>query len=355
MEGTIASVPPQGGRKHPQQEFLQVDTTNILFICGGAFSGLDKVIARRGSDSSIGFGANVKHFQDQSSGELIKNLEPEDLIKYGLIPEFVGRMPILSTLQELDESSLVKILQEPKNSLIKQYKRLFEFENVELIFKDEAVLEIAKKAINKKTGFFLGLIILFVIAAYSLAINLPTFISKTPVLETGKALAQPMELVAFDLVDHAGEPFQYKDLKEEWSLIFFGYSKCPDVCPTTVFKLTEIYRILDEDKAVKKPQVIFVSIDPDRDKPETLKEYLTAFNSEFIGVTGTLDEIKKLTAKLSVYFQKIGDDEENYLYEMNHTAGLFLTNPDGKLVASFKPTATPRELSMDVKKILLLL
>ena len=152
MEGTVASVPPQGGRKHPQQEFLQVDTTNILFICGGAFSGLDKVIARRGSDTSIGFGANVKHFQDQSSGELIKSLEPEDLIKYGLIPEFVGRMPILATLQELNEKSLVKILKEPKNSLIKQYKKLFEFENVKLVFKDEAILEIAKKAINKKTG-----------------------------------------------------------------------------------------------------------------------------------------------------------------------------------------------------------
>ena len=209
---------------------------------------------------------------------------------------------------------------------------------------------------NKKTGFFLGLIILGVITAYSLAINLPTFISKTPVLETGKALAQPMELVAFDLVDHTGNPFQYKDLKEEWSLIFFGYSKCPDVCPTTVFKLAEIYRILDEDKTIKQqPQVIFISIDPGRDKPETLKEYLASFNPEFIGVTGTLDEIKKLTAKLSVYFQKIGDDEESYLYEMNHTAGLFLTNPDGKLVASFKPTATPKELSLDVKKILLLL
>ena len=152
MEGTIASVPPQGGRKHPQQEFLQVDTTNILFICGGAFSGLDKVVAKRGSDSSIGFGAKVKHFQDQPSGELIKNLEPEDLIKYGLIPEFVGRMPILATLEELDESSLVKILKEPKNSLLKQYKRLFEFENVKLVFKDEAIVEIAKKAINKKTG-----------------------------------------------------------------------------------------------------------------------------------------------------------------------------------------------------------
>ena len=209
---------------------------------------------------------------------------------------------------------------------------------------------------NKKTGFFLGLIILVVIAAYGLAINLPTFISKIPVLETGKALAQPMELVAFNLVDHTGKPFQYKDLKEEWSLIFFGYSKCPDVCPTTVFKLTEIYRILDEDKAIKQqPQVIFISIDPGRDKPEILKEYLASFNPEFIGVTGTLDEIKKLTAKLSVYFQKIGDDEENYLYEMNHMAGLFLTNPDGKLVASFKPTATPKELSLDVKKVLLLL
>ena len=152
MEGTVASVPPQGGRKHPQQEFLQVDTTNILFICGGAFAGLDKVIAKRGSDTSIGFGAKVKHFEDQSSGDLMKALEPEDLIKYGLIPEFVGRMPILSTLEELDEASLVKILKEPKNSLIKQYQRLFEFENVKLTFKDDAVLEIARRAISKKTG-----------------------------------------------------------------------------------------------------------------------------------------------------------------------------------------------------------
>jgi len=152
MEGTVASVPPQGGRKHPQQEFLQVDTTNILFICGGAFAGLDKVVAKRGSDTSIGFGAKVKHFKDQSSVELIKNLEPEDLIKYGLIPEFVGRMPILATLEELDEKSLVRILKEPKNSLVKQYQRLFEFENAKLIFKNEAILEIAKKAINKKTG-----------------------------------------------------------------------------------------------------------------------------------------------------------------------------------------------------------
>ena len=152
MEGTIASVPPQGGRKHPQQEFLQVDTTNILFICGGAFSGLDKVIAKRGAEISIGFGAKVKHFQEQSIGELIKSLEPEDLIKYGLIPEFVGRMPVLATLEDLDEHSLVKILKEPKNSLLKQYEKLFEFDNVQLIFKDDAILEIAKKAIHKKTG-----------------------------------------------------------------------------------------------------------------------------------------------------------------------------------------------------------
>ena len=152
MEGTIASVPPQGGRKHPQQEFLQVDTTNILFICGGAFSGLDKVIARRGAEISIGFGAKVKHFQEQSIGELIKSLEPEDLIKYGLIPEFVGRMPVIATLEDLDKHSLVKILKEPKNSLLKQYEKLFEFDNVQLIFKDDAISEIAKKAIHKKTG-----------------------------------------------------------------------------------------------------------------------------------------------------------------------------------------------------------
>ena len=152
MEGTIASVPPQGGRKHPQQEFLQVDTTNILFICGGAFAGLDKLIESRGKGSSIGFGAKVKIHKDQSLSEIMKLLEPEDLIKYGLIPEFIGRMPIIATLNDLDKKSLVKILKEPKNSLIKQYKRLFEFENVELEFQDEAIEEIAKKAISKKTG-----------------------------------------------------------------------------------------------------------------------------------------------------------------------------------------------------------
>ena len=152
MEGTVASVPPQGGRKHPQQEFLQVDTTNILFICGGAFAGLDKLIDSRGKGSSIGFGAKVKNYSEQPLSEIMKMLEPEDLIKYGLIPEFIGRMPIIATLDDLDKKSLIKILQEPKNSLIKQYQRLFEFEEVELEFKDEAISEIAKKAITKKTG-----------------------------------------------------------------------------------------------------------------------------------------------------------------------------------------------------------
>ena len=152
MEGTIASVPPQGGRKHPQQEFLQVDTTNILFICGGAFAGLDKIISQRDKGSSIGFEANVKNIEDKKTGEWMKSLEPEDLLRYGLIPEFIGRLPITATLEDLDEKSLVKILMEPKNSLTKQYQELFKLEGVKLTFKDSAVREIAKKAINKKTG-----------------------------------------------------------------------------------------------------------------------------------------------------------------------------------------------------------
>ena len=152
MEGTIASVPPQGGRKHPQQEFLQVDTTNILFICGGAFAGLDKIISQRDKGSSIGFGAKVKSLEDKKTGEWIKSLEPEDLLKYGLIPEFIGRLPITSTLDDLDEKSLIKILQEPKNSLVKQYQELFKLEGVKLTFKENAIKEIALKAINKKTG-----------------------------------------------------------------------------------------------------------------------------------------------------------------------------------------------------------
>jgi ATP-dependent Clp protease ATP-binding subunit ClpX len=152
MEGTVASVPPQGGRKHPQQEFLQVDTTNILFICGGAFAGLDKIISQRDKGSSIGFGAEVKTIADKKVGEWMKGLEPEDLLKYGLIPEFIGRLPITATLEDLDEKSLIKILLEPKNSLIKQYQELFKLEGVKLTFKDVGVKEIAKKAIRKKTG-----------------------------------------------------------------------------------------------------------------------------------------------------------------------------------------------------------
>ena len=153
IEGTVASVPPQGGRKHPQQEFLQVDTSNILFICGGAFAGLDKIVRDRSEKGGIGFSAEVKtKSEKKSAAEVLHQVEPEDLIKYGLIPEFVGRMPILATLKDLDEKSLVRILKEPKNSLIKQYKRLFEFEDVELEFREDALTEIAKKAINKKTG-----------------------------------------------------------------------------------------------------------------------------------------------------------------------------------------------------------
>ncbi len=152
MEGTVASVPPQGGRKHPQQEFLQVDTTNILFICGGAFAGLDKIISQRDKGSSIGFSAEVKSIEEKKTGEWMKGLEPEDLLKYGLIPEFVGRLPIIATLEDLDEKALVQILLEPKNSLIKQYQELFKLEGVKLTFKEESIKGIANKAMSKKTG-----------------------------------------------------------------------------------------------------------------------------------------------------------------------------------------------------------
>ncbi|WP_102226647.1 ATP-dependent Clp protease ATP-binding subunit ClpX [Acidimangrovimonas sediminis] len=152
MEGTVASVPPQGGRKHPQQEFLQVDTTNILFICGGAFAGLDRIIAQRNKGSAMGFGAEVKATDSRGIGEIFKELEPEDLLKFGLIPEFVGRLPVLATLGDLDEAALVTILTEPKNALVKQYQRLFEIEDVELTFTDDALKAIAKRAIERKTG-----------------------------------------------------------------------------------------------------------------------------------------------------------------------------------------------------------
>ena len=154
IEGTVASIPPQGGRKHPQQEFIQIDTSNILFICGGAFSGLDKIIDQRTNNIGIGFGAEVNKTSNVKSisSDDIDSLEPEDLVKYGLIPEFVGRLPVISNLHELDENALVRILKEPKNALVNQYKHLFEIDNVELTFRDEALLEIAKQAIKRKTG-----------------------------------------------------------------------------------------------------------------------------------------------------------------------------------------------------------
>ena len=151
IEGTVASIPPQGGRKHPQQEFIQIDTSNILFICGGAFSGIDEVIKHRTDKSGIGFGAAVKDTQS-SVASIVETLEPEDLVKFGLIPEFVGRLPVISTLHELDEDALVRILQEPKNALVNQYKYLFDIDEVELDFRTEALLEIAKKALQRKTG-----------------------------------------------------------------------------------------------------------------------------------------------------------------------------------------------------------
>jgi ATP-dependent Clp protease ATP-binding subunit ClpX len=152
MEGTVASVPPQGGRKHPQQEFLQVDTANILFICGGAFAGLDKIISDRGRKTSIGFAASVESADERKAGELFRRVEPEDLLRFGLIPEFVGRLPVLATLEDLDEDALVQILTEPKNALVKQYQRLFEMEEVSLIFHEDALRAITRKAIERKTG-----------------------------------------------------------------------------------------------------------------------------------------------------------------------------------------------------------
>ncbi|MEE8152055.1 MAG: ATP-dependent Clp protease ATP-binding subunit ClpX [candidate division NC10 bacterium] len=152
MEGTVASVPPQGGRKHPQQEFLQVDTTNILFVCGGAFSGLDKIISARGKGTTIGFGADVRAADERKTGEILRDIEPEDLLKFGLIPEFVGRLPVIATLDELDQDALVDILTKPKNALVKQYQRLFEMDEVRLAFSDGALDTIARKAVERKTG-----------------------------------------------------------------------------------------------------------------------------------------------------------------------------------------------------------
>jgi ATP-dependent Clp protease ATP-binding subunit ClpX len=152
MEGTIASVPPQGGRKHPQQEFLQVDTTNILFICGGAFAGLEKIIAQRSRGTSIGFGADVRGPEERTAGHILREVEPEDLLRFGLIPEFIGRLPVVATLSDLSEDALIDILQKPKNALVKQYQRLFEMEGIKLSFAEDALRAISRKAIQRKTG-----------------------------------------------------------------------------------------------------------------------------------------------------------------------------------------------------------
>ena len=198
-------------------------------------------------------------------------------------------------------------------------------------------------------------IVLLVVLIYGLAINAPNFIHKSIDLETGKMLTKPMELTSFNLINHQDKQFQLKDLENQWSLIFFGYTQCPDVCPSTIFKLSQTYDLLDQDQRISKlPQVIFISIDPERDNPETLSEYLAFFNPRFIGITGDQSEIKKITSTLSVYYEKIEQNKDSNSYIMNHTASIFLTNDEGKLVASFRPTATPQELTSDIKRILLL-
>jgi len=205
MEGTVASVPPQGGRKHPQQEFLQVDTTNILFICGGAFSGLEKIIAQRGRGTAIGFGADVRSVNDKKTGEMLRIVEPEDLLKFGLIPEFVGRLPVLATLTDLDEEALVEILSRPKNALVKQYQRLFDMENVKLTFSDDALKAISRRAIGRKTGARGLRSILEAILLESM-FDLPSLDSVTEVVinsEVVEGRAQPLHIYA-DRREEAG-------------------------------------------------------------------------------------------------------------------------------------------------------
>jgi len=200
MEGTVASVPPQGGRKHPQQEFLQVDTSNILFVCGGAFAGIEKIISARGKGTAIGFGADVKGEENRRTGDILKDLETEDLLKFGLIPEFVGRLPVVATLEDLDEETLVRILTEPKNSLIKQYKKLFEFEKIELTFTDSALKEIAKKAIIRKTGAR-GLRSILENTLLDLMYEVPSMENVTEVIIDDKVILGKKEAV----IVHAGD------------------------------------------------------------------------------------------------------------------------------------------------------
>jgi ATP-dependent Clp protease ATP-binding subunit ClpX len=206
IEGTLASVPPQGGRKHPQQEFLQVDTTNILFVCGGAFSGLEKIISARGRAASIGFGAKVSGPDDRKTGEIFREVEPEDLLKYGLIPEFVGRLPVLATLEDLDEPMLKRILLEPKNALVKQYQRLFEMERVDLTLAEEALLAISRKAIERKTGAR-GLRSIMEIILLDTMFELPSLEGVTEVViskQVVEGTAAPLYIYA-DRIDRAGD------------------------------------------------------------------------------------------------------------------------------------------------------
>ncbi|NNE56849.1 MAG: ATP-dependent Clp protease ATP-binding subunit ClpX [Hellea sp.] len=198
MEGTVASVPPQGGRKHPQQEFLQVDTTNILFVVGGAFAGLDKVITNRGDGSTIGFGAKIKDVDERRVGAILQDVEPDDLLRFGLIPEFVGRLPVIATLEDLDEDALIKILTEPRNALVKQYQTLFQMEDVQLSFTDEALSEIAKKAIKRKTGAR-GLRSIMEGILLDTMYDLPTFDGVREVVINGEVVvgkAQPLLIYA---------------------------------------------------------------------------------------------------------------------------------------------------------------
>jgi ATP-dependent Clp protease ATP-binding subunit ClpX len=198
MEGTVASVPPQGGRKHPQQEFLQVDTTNILFVVGGAFAGLDKVISNRGEGSSIGFGAQIKNIDDRRVGTILRDVEPDDLLKFGLIPEFVGRLPVIATLEDLDEEALIMILTQPKNALVKQYQTLFNMENVRLSFSDDALANIAKRAIARKTGAR-GLRSIMEGILLDTMYDLPTFEGVEEVVINGEVVngqAQPLLIYA---------------------------------------------------------------------------------------------------------------------------------------------------------------
>lgn len=206
MEGTIASVPPQGGRKHPQQEFLQVDTTNILFICGGAFAGIDRIISSRGKGVAIGFGADVRGPEDRTPGQIIQDLEPEDLLKFGLIPEFIGRLPIIATLTDLSSEVLVEILTKPKNALIKQYQKLFEIEDVKLTFSDDALMAIAEKAIARKTGAR-GLRSILEVILLDTMFELPSYEDVEEVVINKEVIdghGQPLKMLAKKRVDKTG-------------------------------------------------------------------------------------------------------------------------------------------------------